>query len=64
MITLEQLQAIVGTRCEAVQRILNGFEFIFSDGSRLRASAAWMEFDPGKQERGGEKRPSSGEGAR
>ncbi len=67
MITLQQLRALVGKRCESVQRVLNGFEFTYSDGSKLRVSAAWMEFDPapGKPEHSvGEKvGKSSGEGA-
>ena len=62
MITLGQLQVLVGTRCEAVQKILNGFELTYSDGSRLRVSAAWMEFEPGKQTGVGKKVKQEGEG--
>ena len=65
MITLEQLQELVGgPTVAAVQRILNGFEMVFSDGSKLQFPAAWAKFEPGKQGGvGGKVKRESGEGA-
>jgi hypothetical protein len=65
MITLEQLRTLEGKKVSGVIAVLNGFQFIFEDDSRLRISVAWSKFEPGEQkpERGDGKARSSGEGA-